>query len=183
MFSKSKLLTLLIECIALFPLNIPAIAQSKITDQSKVFINGIGSVQVGMTVAQASKAAGTKLVRERYGVQNDYQCAFYFLQNGTNDIAFLVSKGRIARVDVLKGKISTASGARIGDSEARIKALYPGQIVVSKHEYTPNGHYLTFLSKDKADKNYALVFETDGKRVTQYRSGQQPQVQFIEGCY
>ncbi|HEY9694399.1 MAG TPA: hypothetical protein V6D15_19530 [Oculatellaceae cyanobacterium] len=179
MLNKSKLLTIIIGSIALFPLNIPASAAPKITNQSKVFINGIGSVQVGMTVAQASKAAGTKLVYSGY---RDPQCSYYKLQNGTKDIAFMVTNGRIARVDVLKGKISTASGARIGDTETRIKALYPGQIKVSRHEYNSKGHYLTFVPKDKSDKNFGLVFETDGKRVTQYRSGKQPELHFVEGC-
>ena len=179
MFSKSKLLTIIIGSIALFPLNIPAIAHSKITNQSKVFINGLGAVRVGMTIAQASKAAGTKLVRGRYG---DYQCSYYNLQNGTKDISFIVSKGRIARVDVLKGSISTASGARIGNTEAQIKALYPGQIKVSEHAYTAKGHYLTFLPRDKSDKNYRIVFETDGKRVTEFRSGRISEVGFVEGC-
>ncbi|MGB3208790.1 MAG: hypothetical protein WBB28_27685 [Crinalium sp.] len=179
MLNKSKLLTIIIGSIALFPLNIPANAAPKITNQSKVYINGIGSVFVGMTVAQASKAAGTSLVRERYG---DYQCSYYYLQNGTKDIAFMVTKGRIARVDVLKGKTSTASGARIGDTETRIKTLYPGQIKVSRHAYNDKGHYLTFVPKDKADKNFGVVFETDGKQVTQYRSGKNPEVQFVEGC-
>ncbi|AFZ11161.1 hypothetical protein Cri9333_0161 [Crinalium epipsammum PCC 9333] len=178
MLNKSKLLTIIIGSIALFSLNIPANAAPKITNQSKVLINGIGSVQVGMTVAQASKAAGTKLVSSG---SIEPQCSYYNLQNGTKDIAFMVTNGRIARVDVLKGRISTASGARIGDTEARIKALYAGQIQVSPHKYT-NGHYLTFVPKDKSDKNFGLVFETDGKRVTQYRSGKQPELQFVEGC-
>ena len=179
MFNKSKLLTIIIGAIALFPLNIPASAQSQITNQSKVFINGIGSVKVGMTIAEASKAAGTKLVRERYG---DYQCSYYNLQNGTKDIGFMVTKGRIARVDVSKGSISTASGARIGNTEAQIKALYPGQIKVSEHAYTDKGHYLTFVPRDKSDKNYRIVFETDGKRVTEFHSGKIPEVGFVEGC-
>ena len=132
-----------------------------------------------MTVAQASKAAGTKLVS--LGYQEPY-CSYYNLQNGTKDIAFMVTKGRIARVDVLKGSISTASGARIGDTEAQIKALYPGQIKVSQHAYKTKGHYLTFVPKDKSDKNYRIVFETDGKRVTRFYSGKIPEVGFVEGC-
>ena len=178
MFSKSKLLTIIIGSIALFPLNIPAIAHSKITNQSKVFINGLGAVRVGMTIAQASKAAGTKLVTSG----KEPLCSYYTLQNGTKDIAFKVNKGRISGVDIFKGKIATASGARIGDTEARIKALYPGQIKVSTNPYNTKGHYLTFVPKDKSDKNFGVVFETDGKRVTQYRSGKQPEIHFVEGC-
>jgi hypothetical protein len=180
MFNKSKLLTLLIGSIALFPLNIPVNAAPKITNQSKVFINGIGSVQVGMTVAQASKAAGAKLVTS--SIQEPL-CSYYSLQNGTKDIAFKVNKGRISGVDIFKGKIATASGARIGDTEARIKALYPGQIKVSTNAYNIKGHYLTFVPKNKSDQKYRIVFVTDGKRVIQYRAGKLPEVEFIEGCH
>jgi hypothetical protein len=177
-FNKSKLLTLLIGSVALFPLNIPASAHSKITNQSKVFINGIGAVRVGMTVAQASKAAGTGLVTSG----KEPLCSYYRLQNGTKDIAFKVNKGRISGVDIFKGKIATASGARIGDTEARIKALYPGQIKVSTNAYNTKGHYLTFVPKKQSDKNYRIVFVTDGKRVIQYKAGKLPEVEFIEGC-
>jgi len=180
MYSRSKILTLLIGGLALFPLNTVSVnAQSKLTNQSKVFINGIGSVQVGMTVAQASRAAGTRFVSEGY--DSNPQCYYIEPQGSPKDVAFMVSNGRIARVDIFKGSISTAKGAKIGDTEARIKSLYPGQIRVSKHKYT-NGHYLTFVPRDASDKNYRLVFETDGKRVTQFRSGKLPEVEFIEGC-
>jgi hypothetical protein len=180
MYSRAKSLTLLIEGLVLLSLNtVSANAQSKLTNQSKVFINGIGSVQVGMTVAQASRAAGTRLVSPGYSGSD--QCAYVKPQGGPQDVAFMVTNGRISRVDILKGNISTAKSARIGDTEARIKALYPGQIRVSKHHYT-NGHYLTFVPRDASDKNYRLVFETDGKRVTQFRAGKLPEVEFVEGC-
>jgi hypothetical protein len=94
----------------------------------------------------------------------------------------MVTKGRISRIDVFKNsRVATVKGARVGDTEARIKSLYPGQIQVTRHKYT-NGHYLIFVPKDQADKNFRLVFETDGDRVTQFRSGKMPEVQWVEGC-
>ena len=55
----------------------------------------------------------------------------------------MVTDGRIARVDVTdNSKITTLSGAKIGDSESKIKSLYPKQIRVEAHEYDPKGHYL-----------------------------------------
>jgi len=83
-----------------------------------------------------------------------------------------------------KSAITTLSGAKIGDTEARIKALYPGQIKVSPHKYTGDsgGHYLTFVPKDKSDRFYRLIFETDGKQVTNFRSGKLPEVEYVEGC-
>jgi hypothetical protein len=36
---------------------------------------------------------------------------------------------------------STDRGAKIGDSEARIKGLYKGKYKVLRHEYVDTGHY------------------------------------------
>jgi hypothetical protein len=95
----------------------------------------------------------------------------------------MVTDGRISRVDIWRdSRVTTFSGAGIGDTEARIKALYPGKIQVSPHKYVRGGHYLTFVPKDRSDSNYRLVFETDGNRVTQYRAGKLPEVEFVEGC-
>lgn len=79
-------------------------------------------------------------------------------------------------------QITTFKGAKIGDTEAQIKSLYPGQIQVTPHKYVQNGHYLTFIPKDRSDRNYRLVFETDGKLVTEFRAGKLPEVEYVEGC-
>lgn len=95
----------------------------------------------------------------------------------------MITGGRVARIDVWQNRqITTLSGAKIGDSEARIKALYPGQIQVSLHQYVRGGHYLTFVPRDKSDRNYRVVFETDGKTVTRFRAGKLPEVEYVEGC-
>lgn len=178
---KPNVLTSLLGALVLSPLAILSVsAQTQLTDQSKVVINGIGPVRVGMTVSEASKAAGVQLVSEgSFGVGGS--CS-YVRPKGKNSVAFMVTEGRIARVDVSGGSpITTLSGARIGDTEARIKSLYSGQIKVTPHKYT-NGHYLTFVPKDRQDSNYRVVFETDGKRVTGFRAGKLPEVEYVEGC-
>lgn len=178
---RSTFLTSLVGAISLFPFVILSVsAQTKLTEQSKVAINGIGPVRVGMTVAEASKAAGVELLSEgNFGVGTS--CS-YLRPKGKNNVAFMVTNRRIARIDVSGGsRIATLSGARIGDSEARIKSLYPGQIKVTPHKYT-NGRYLTFVPKDRQDRNYRVVFETDGKQVTEFRAGKLPEVEFVEGC-
>lgn len=69
----------------------------------------------------------------------------------------------------------------IGDSEERIKSLYPNRVAVSPHKYT-DGHYLTVTPAEKADSAYRIIFETDGKKVVHYRAGVRPQVEYVEGC-
>lgn len=180
MNSKVKLLTLSTLTLALSCLTIGTVlAQAKLTNQSKLFINGIGQVRVGMTVSQARKAAGTKLI----GDSPNNSCYYVKPQKEPKNLLFMVTKGRISRVDVRQNtQITTLKGAKIGDTEARIKSLYPGQIQVTPHKYVQGGHYLTFIPKDRANQNYRVVFETDGKRVTHFRSGKLPEVEFVEGC-
>jgi outer membrane protein assembly factor BamE (lipoprotein component of BamABCDE complex) len=180
MNTKAKLLTLTTLTFALSSVTVgTVIAQTKLTEQSKLFANGIGQVRVGMTVSQASKAAGTPLVGE---TPNKY-CYYLKPESKPKNVGFMVTEGRISRVDVWRdSKITTLKGAKIGDTEARIKSLYPGQIQVTPHKYVQGGHYLIFLPKEQADKNYRVVFETDGKRVTQFRSGKLPEVEYVEGC-
>lgn len=180
--NSKAIFTFLIGALTLSSLTVGTLAHAKLTNQSKVYINGIGTVRVGMTVAEASKAAGTRLIRED-GYEPNAGCFYVKPQAELKGIGFMVTDDRIARVDVWENKrITTQSGAKIGDTEARIKSLYPGQIKVSPHKYVQGGHYLSFVPKDASDKNYRLVFETDGKRVTEFRAGKLPEVEYIEGC-
>lgn len=180
MNNKAKLLTFTATILALSSLTIGTVlAQGKLTKQSKLSINGIGQIRVGMSVSQAANAAGTKLV----GDAPNNNCYYVKPQNEPKNLLFMVTEGRISRVDVRQNtQITTLKGAKIGDTETRIKSLYPGQIQVTPHKYVQGGHYLTFIPKDKSDQNYRVVFETDGKRVTEFRSGKLPEVEYVEGC-
>jgi hypothetical protein len=153
----------------------------KLTEASQMGTNGLGPVLVGMTVAAAEKAAGRKFDTDKEGP--DGMTCLYSKPIGLSGVGFMVIQGKIARIDVWSNpKITTFRGAKIGDSEARIKQLYGNQIQVQQHEYRPKGHYLVFVPKDKADQNFRVVFETDGQKVTQFRSGRIPEVEYVEGC-
>ena len=172
---------------------LPVSARSQLTEQSKLAIDGVGPVRVGMTIAQAESSAGVRLV-EKGGRAGSGGCYYVRPQLGPANLGFMVisdrednrivrDKDQIARVDVWRnGRITTVSGAKNGDTEARIKALYPGKIRVSPHKYNRNGRYLTYTPQDPEDRNYRLIFETDGKKVTQFRSGRLPEVEYVEGC-
>lgn len=152
-----------------------------LSSRSPVVIDGIGAVRVGMTIAQAEAAAGIPI---RSAGDSPSESCRYFEPQGIEGLAFMVTEGRIARVDVVRGsRITTLSGAGIGNTQAEIEAMYPGQIEVSPHEYVPGGHYLTFVPNDAADRNYRLVFETNENGVvTQFRSGKLSEVTWVEGC-
>jgi len=155
----------------------------RLSNRSAVTIHGIGPVRLGMTVEAAARAAGVALISS--GESGTPGCSYVHPQGQDDEIGFMVIDGVIARVDVWQDSpVKTVSGIGIGSTEAEIIARFPGQIEVTPHEYT-DGHYLTFVPRDAADRNYRIVFETDSaenNRVTQFRAGRLPEVNFIEGC-
>jgi hypothetical protein len=130
-----------------------------------------------MTFAEADAAlAGALLVP--VGVDTT-GCDYLVWDKGPSGVHVMFDEHRIARVDVDTAGIATAAGARVGDDEARIKRLYSGQVTVTPHKYE-DGHYLTVTPA--ADKRFRIIFETSGGRVTRYRAGMMPSVEYVEGC-
>jgi hypothetical protein len=138
--------------------------------------NSFGPVKVGMTTAQGSKALGVRLTR---GADQENECYYVSPKTGFKGVAFMMIKHRIARIDIDDKRYATDRGARVGDTESRIKQVYKGQVRISQHPYLDTGHYLRI---DMKGKNLSLIFETDGKRVTSYRVGRSAEVGYIEGC-
>lgn len=146
--------------------------------QSVVTQYGIGNLRAGMTVAEAASVVpGFKVPVRR----NRNACMYATADSLPSGVRVMVERGKFARVEVYEGSVQTAKGARIGDTEERIKRLYPSQVTVSPHKYT-DGHYLTVVPTASADSAYRIVFETDGRRVLRYRAGTRPQVEYVEGC-
>jgi len=159
------------------------IAQVKLTEESRVRTNGIGPVLVGMTVEQASRAAGVQLVQTSSGGE-DYGCYYYKPQTGQpRGVAFMVRQNRIVRVDIGESSVTTLRGAKVGDTEKWIRSLYPGQIINGSPTVSGRGKNLVFVPRDAEDRNYRVVFETDvSGKVFTYRSGRLPEVEWIEHC-
>jgi hypothetical protein len=141
--------------------------------------HGIGALRVGMTFDEASTALGGAL-RVPVGVDTT-GCDYLVWSGGPSGVQVMFDEHRIARIDVDTASIATAAGARIGDAEARIKRLYPGRVKVTPHKYE-DGHYLTMTPAAPADRQFRIIFETARGRVTRYRAGLMPSVEYVEGC-
>jgi hypothetical protein len=147
----------------------------RLSKNTRVSYRGIGAIRAGMSLAAAASVVGDKLVSTQEASDG---CTFVKPQHGPNGISFMVIDGKIARVDVENSFTKTEEGARVGDSEATIKRLYAGRVRVTPHAYV-EGHYLTIVAPDH---KHAIVFETDGKKVTEYRAGRLVAVGYVEGC-
>jgi hypothetical protein len=128
-----------------------------------------------MTVAEARDALG-----EFAADQTSTGCSHVLLPGAPGRVLAMIVEGRVVRVEIKGGPVATTTGARVGDSESRIATLYPGRVRVEPHKYA-TGHYL-IVSPDAGDDNHRIVFETDGRRVIEYRAGLLPEVAWVEGC-
>jgi hypothetical protein len=138
--------------------------------------NGWGPIRAGMTIAEARAALGGELSEPA-----NRECDHVRPPRGPEGVLIMMVDGRVARVEVSDTTVASAAGARVGDTEARINALYPGRVQIGPHKYV-DGHYLVVRRGPGADSVSRLVFETDGRRVTRYRSGRFPEVEWVEGC-
>lgn len=141
--------------------------------------DGLGQIQIGMTL---DEAVNMGLLNERPDIKQ--ACDFVFPAVGAGipfGVNVMVVKGKVARIDVDTGTVTTEDGAKIGDSEDKIKTIYGDELKVSPHKYIEGGHYLTVMG-DSASAGKAMVFETDGKQVTMFRAGRIPEVEWVEGC-
>lgn len=141
---------------------------------------GYGPIKAGLTFAEANE--GVKGALKAAAGANLAECDYVKWDGGPAGLNVMVLEGKIARVDVIDGStVTTAEGAKIGDSEEQIQSLYGNRVTVTNHKYD-DGHYLTVRSANAADTMHVIVFETVKGKVTRFRGGAKPGVEFVEGC-
>lgn len=140
---------------------------------------GIGALRAGMTFAAANESLKGAL--KPTADANLAECDYVKWEGGPSGLRVMVVENKIARVETSDSSLTTAAGARVGDSEERIQSLYPGRVTVTPHKYS-DGHYLTVKSANADDSLYRIIFETEKNRVTTFRAGIRPAVEYVEGC-
>ena len=141
--------------------------------------DGLGPIQVGMTLTEAVNMG---LLNENPNMKT--KCDFVFPAVGAgvpDNVGVMIVRGEVARIDVDTGSVTTEDGAKIGDTEEKIKSIYDGDLQIEPHKYVTGGHYMIVMG-DSASAGKAIVFETNGKVVTNFRAGRLPEVKWVEGC-
>ena len=169
----------------LVPEPAPPPAPERLSESSRLRLDGIGPVTVGMTLDEASAAAGMPLRivpnSDRVGTGG---CAYARPEGGPTGLSFMVLNGRIARIDVGgNSAIRTLSGIGPGSTEAEVQATYPGRISAQPNPYSGHrGGRDLLYQPDEGSRHLGLLFQTDGGRVSSFRSGLYGAVMAPEGC-
>ena len=160
----------------------------RLTPASPLRVDGIGPVRIGMTLAQASAASGLHFAVDPTSSANPERCGVAVPDGVPPGLSFMVEGGTtIVRIDVHRlpdgspPTTATDAGVRVGTPEEEVAAAYPG-ISVRPHPTAPGGRYLAHAPEEPRVKGFELLFETDGKVVTTFRSGVIAVVEAPEGC-
>lgn len=139
---------------------------------ARITTAGLGPLKIGMTVAEVERAGRREVAFA--GADANAGCATGVL--GARLFA-LFSRGRLVRIYVGRRGYATRTRIRVGDTQRKVLVRYGRAIARSPHKYVPGGLYLKLTVG-----NRRLVFETDGRRVTQISTGRKPEIDYVEGC-
>ena len=141
---------------------------------------GYGDMKLGSTVEEARAAWGGEL----NGAPMEGTTCHYLWPKWIRrpaDFAFMMEDGRFVRYDVGTDKETAPGGGKVGMSVEELQKLYGGALKGAPHKYTQGGQYLSMDAGDVAPTR--LVFEVDAAgKVTSWRVGLSPQVEYVEGC-
>lgn len=164
---------------------IPEAAPERLSESSRLRLDGIGPVMVGMSLDEASQVAGMPMrIVPNSDLVGTGGCAYARPEGGPPGLDFMVIHGRIARIDVAgNSAIRTLSGIGTGSTEAEIQTTYPGRISGQPNPYSGHrgGRDLVYQA-DEGSRHLGLLFQTEGGRVGSFRSGLHGAVMAPEGC-
>ena len=141
---------------------------------------GYGDMKLGSSVEEARAAWGGEL---NGAPMEGTTCHYLWPKWITRpaDFAFMMEDGKFVRYDVGTDKETAPGGGKVGMGVDELQKLYAGALKASPHKYTQGGQYLSMDAGDVAPTR--LVFEVDAAgKVTSWRVGLSPQVEYVEGC-
>jgi len=138
-------------------------------------MDGYADLRFGMTANEVEQGAHMALHRTAANGICFFLAPTSTLANAP--VAFMIEADKFVRYDVASGNDSAPGGGKSGMSAEEIEQLYPGQ--ARERPSAVGGRSI----RVKGDAGVAIVFEigADG-RVSRWRVGQAPQVDYAHGC-
>lgn len=158
----------------------PAIPETAPPSDTQASFTGYGDMKLGSTVDEAKAAWGGEL----NGKPSEGSTCYYLTPKWVkkpSDFSFMAEDGKFVRYDVGTDKEAAPGGGKVGMTTEELQKLYSNALQSSPHKYVEGGRYLSVAASGVAPSK--LVFETDAAgKVTAWRVGLTPQVDYVEGC-
>ena len=146
-------------------------------------MDGYGELDFGMT-AEEAKAAWKQGKLEGAAPAGDAAACFHLSPAGQPTpahLAFMFENDLFVRYSAENEDMAAPGGGKRGMTEAELQKLYGNALKATPHKYVEGGKYLAVDVGGVAPSK--LVFETDADgKVTEWRVGVTPQVDYVEGC-
>jgi hypothetical protein len=139
--------------------------------------DGYGDMRFGMDEQAFRQAWQGELSGTSRTDGGCYYLAPKWVKSAT-DTGFMFEQGHFVRYDIGHAKDMAPGGGKVGMSVAQIHALYGEHVQTLPHKYVEGASYLRI-----AEGLSVLLFETDAAgKVTRWRVGVPPQIDYVEGC-
>jgi hypothetical protein len=138
---------------------------------------GLGPIRAGLTADQVLSLADWPGIAR---TTHSDPCWVMPYDGGKSDFSLLIIDGKVARLEIRGAStLTTFSGARVGMSEAELKALYGTLLDSQPHKYDETGRVFTLRS---SSGEFGLRFETSAGKVTIMHAGPWEHLHYVEGC-
>ncbi len=141
---------------------------------------GYGDMKLGSTIEEARAAWGGELS----GAPSEGSTCHYLSPKwvqAPSDFAFMMEEGKFVRYDVGNDRKTAPGGGKVGMDVDQLKTLYGDALQSAPHKYVQGGQNLSVAGTGTPPSK--LVFEADAAgKVTAWRVGIAPQVDYVEGC-
>ena len=159
----------------------PAIAAKPATMETGPGFNGYGGAQFGMTAQETRTAWAEPLSGTEPAHPGDCYQLSPSSATSPRELSVMLEGDKFVRYDVGTDAETAPGGGKVGMTADQIRSLYSGRIREQPAKYVPGGTDLRVSADD--DSGSALVFEADAAgKVTGWRVGQSPAVDYAEGC-
>ena len=146
-------------------------------------MDGYGELDFGMT-AEEAKAEWKQGKLEGAAPAGDEAACFHLNPAGQPTpahLAFMFENDLFVRYSAENDDMTAPGGGKPGMTEAELQKLYGNALKATPHKYVDGGKYLAIDTGGASPSK--LVFETDAEgKVTEWRVGVTPQVDYVEGC-
>jgi hypothetical protein len=152
---------------------------TRVTEADELRLDGLGAMTIGMHVDDVEGATGMEV-----DISSDFspQCRYGHLVGGPHDLFLMFSRRVLVRIDIgNESAIETDTGIRVGDPISEVEETYGDELQRELHPYLGDrGSYLIF--DPEPEDGLLVIFESNRRNVTSFRSGFDEQVRYIEGC-
>lgn len=156
-----------------------ALEPPHLDDRTPMHADHYGPIKFGMTMQQASIAAGMP-VGENPGEKRPSDNCFYAYGRDILNVMFVVEKQKITHAFVYHPQLQTPQHLGVGSTTEQITRTFTGKWKTRENPFSESGNEMDIIVKISDKFGYVFFMKDD--HVEYYNAGDFTAIQDIEGC-